>query len=49
MLKLILVGVVALLVVASAALWMLRPGGRLAEGSGEEAMRRAFTAARKSR
>lgn len=33
MLKLILVGVVALLVVASAALWMLRPGGRLAEGS----------------
>lgn len=33
MLKLILVGVVALLVVASAVLWMLRPGGRLAEGS----------------
>src|SRR5574340_514068 len=33
MLKLILVGVLVLLVVASAVLWMLRPGGRLAEGS----------------
>jgi peroxiredoxin Q/BCP len=33
MLKLMLIGLVALLVVASAVLWMLRPGGRLAEGS----------------
>jgi peroxiredoxin Q/BCP len=33
MLKLILIGLVALLVVGSAVLWMLRPGGRLPEGS----------------
>jgi peroxiredoxin Q/BCP len=33
MLKLILVGLAALLLVASAVLWMLRPGGRQAEGS----------------
>ena len=33
MLKLMLIGLVALLGVASAVLWMLRPGGRLAEGS----------------
>ena len=33
MLKLMLIGLVALLAVASAVLWMLRPGGRLPEGS----------------